>query len=108
MPDGFFVDDTGGGQIMDIIARFRAELAQGRGSLDTLAQPPMLGSSPGAELLAQHAQRVATGDPRSLLTVLAQAEVVLDQIEAAIRGGMSGYQETEAGADQTIRGADSE
>lgn len=108
MADGFFVDETGGRQVMDIVARFRAELAECRGSLDQLTQPPMLGSSPGAEYLAQHAQRVATGDPQSLLTVLAQAEIVLDHIELAIRSGMDGYQETDAGTSQVITQAGNE
>jgi len=102
MADGFFVDETGGGQVMDIIAVFRTELAARRGALDTLTQPPMLGSSPGAEFLTQHAQRVAAGDPRSLLTVLAQAEAVLDHIELAVRDGMATYQDTDRGAEQDI------
>ena len=103
MSDGYSVNETGGRQVMDIVAQFRAELAeQRRGSLTTLTQPPMLGSSPGAEFLSQHAQRVATGDPQSLLTVLAQAEVVLDHIDLAIRRAMDGYQETEHVAGQGI------
>lgn len=105
MADGFFVDETGGRQVMDIIAGFRTELAERQGSLDTLTQPPMLGSSPGAEFLARHAQRVAAGDPRSLLTVLAQAEVALDHIELAVRDGMAAYQDTDRGAEQDITGA---
>ncbi|MET0235747.1 MAG: hypothetical protein ABW224_13975 [Kibdelosporangium sp.] len=102
---GFVVTEEGGRPIIDAIAKVRAELEAHRKTLRQIDREPYLSNTPGGRFVADHDRLVAAGDEQSLREVLAQAERVLDDLEAGISMAMDGYGDVDDAGSRLIKGS---
>jgi hypothetical protein len=102
---GFAVNEAGGQAMLAAVRTCREEIDAQRANLAKIKQPPQLGNTPGAQQVAQHDQRSATGDVRSLESVIEKATQALDEFATAVRQAMANYHDAEAGNRTALRGS---
>lgn len=98
----FAVDKDTGEKLMMDLSTMRTQvdgLLQKAAYLDRQVR---LGELPEAQAIAQLNARVASGSPQSVLAVLRQFRVSLDQAYEAVRQGMANYDQVESDTRQNF------
>jgi hypothetical protein len=105
---GLVLSDIGGQPIMDAIRKVRARLDTERQALAMINREPWLSNTPIGKFVAEHAQKVAAGDPESLHEVLTKVEAVLDDLESGISTAMAAYHASDGASKQAFKGVGGE
>lgn len=92
----FAVDPGTGAELMRSLTQMREHLNVLLTDAHGLARATPLGDLPEALAVSDLNQQVAMGDAQSLIAVLQQFKLSLDQAHEAVRVGMANYEQVEA------------